>query len=96
MFTVSGAPSGPKLEGWIADCLPETLISKMEHVALRGRQNPKELTWWDRLMLIIAGLKNPDPVAREEELKGFDFMDKSSIEPIIKLVQQFKSSKALS
>ncbi|WP_323789594.1 flavodoxin domain-containing protein [Psychroserpens sp.] len=90
-FTVSGAAAGPKLDKWFAKSLPESLISQTKHYALRGRQIPKELRWYDRLMLIIGGLKNPDPIARKEELKGFDYMDKSSIEPIVKMVQQIKS-----
>ena len=95
-FTVSGAPEGYKLDGWIADSLPQSLISKMQHVVLRGRQNPKELTWWDRLMLIIGSMKNPDPVASKEELEGFDYMDKSSIAPIVKWVRQYQASNVLS
>jgi menaquinone-dependent protoporphyrinogen IX oxidase len=91
LFTVSGAPAGVKLDGWIANSdLPSNLISKMKHVALLGRQIPKELTLFDRIMLKIAGLKNPDPKAKKEELFGFDYMDKSSIAPIIKLVQQLQ------
>ena len=95
-FTVSGAPAGSELDGWITDSLPKHLILKMKHVALRGRQNPKELTWWDRIMVIIGGFKNPDPVARKEELKGFEYMDKSSIEPIIEHIQQLQSRGVLS
>lgn len=94
LFTVSGAPAGKKLDGWNANSnLPKGFISKVKHIALRGRQNPKELTLYDRLMLIIGAIKNPDPVARKEELHGFDYMDKSSIEPIIKLVKQFQEKK---
>lgn len=94
MFSVSGAGAGPKLDGWIAESLPATLISSVRHVALRGRQNPKDLSWYDRIMLIIGGLKNPDPVASKEEMQGFDFMDKSSIEPIVKIIRQFQGSEA--
>jgi menaquinone-dependent protoporphyrinogen IX oxidase len=92
-FTVSGAGAGPKLDDWFANSIPKHLILQTKHIALRGRQIPKELTWYDRLMLIIAGLKNPDPVARKEEMEGFDYMDKSSIKPIIELVEQFQRSK---
>ncbi len=92
-FSVSGAGPGSKLDSWIADSLPKHLILQMEHVALLGRQNPKELTWYDWLMLKIGGLKNPDPVARKEELKGFDYMDKASIEPILKLVEKLRFSE---
>jgi len=96
LFTVSGASAGPKLDGWIADSLPEDLVSQMEHVALRGRLNLKDLSWWLRLILIIGAWKNDDPQARKEELEGFDFMDKSGIEPIPKLVQQFQSGDTTS
>jgi len=92
-FSVSGAPAGPKLDGWIANSLPKKVISKMKHFALRGRQIPEQLTWFDRIMLKIASLTNKDPKTRKEEFEGFDFMDKSSIEPILKFVQQFQLSE---
>lgn len=94
-FSVSGAPAGEKLDGWIAESLPESFIKHMQHVALRGRQNPEELTWYDRMMLKIGASQNKDPQARKEELEGFDYMDKSSIEPIIKLVQQLQLAEVL-
>ena len=94
LFSVSGAGAGAKLDGWIADSLPPELISHVEHVALRGRQKPDELTLFDRAMLIIGGLKNPDPVAGKEELQGFDFMDRSSIAPIVELVRRLQGEGA--
>lgn len=94
LFSVSGAPAGEKLDGWIANCLPEKFVSRMNHIALRGRQIPRELTLFDRLMLIIGSKFNKDPIARKQELEGFDFMDEKSIKPILKLVQQFKLNKA--
>ena len=94
LFTVSGAPGGDKLDAWITNSdLPKDMTSKMKHVALRGRQIPKELTLFDRTMLRIAAMKNPDPIASKEEREGFDYMDKSSIEPIVKLVEQFQSGE---
>lgn len=91
MVTVSGAPPGPKLDAWVGDSLPREFIANVTHIALRGRQIPGELTWFDRAMLIIAAWKNPDPVAAEEELKGFDYMDKSSIAPVVALAKDYVS-----
>ena len=91
MVTVSGAPAGPKLDAWIGDSLPTDFVANAKHVPLRGRQIPRELTWFDRAMLIIAAWKNPDPVASEEELKGFDYMDKDSIAPVVALANEYKS-----
>lgn len=89
-FSVSGAPAGEKLDEWIANSLPKSFISRMNHFALRGRQIPKELTLYDRLMLKIGAFFNKDREARKQELEGFDFMDKSSIEPVVRLAQQFQ------
>lgn len=90
LFSVSGAGAGAKLDDWIAECLPQELITHADHVALRGRQNPKELSWYDRMMLIIGGLKNPDRVAAREEMEGFDYMDKSGIAPIVECAGRFR------
>ncbi len=91
MVTVSGAPPGPKLDAWVGDSLPADFIANAKHVALRGRQIPRELTWYDRAMLIIAAWKNPDPVESEEELKGFDYIDKDSIAPVLALANELIS-----
>lgn len=91
LFSVSGAPAGKKLEGWIVNCLPKDFFPRVNYVALRGRQIPKELSFYDRMMLIIGSKFNKDPEARKQELEGFDFMDKTSIEPILKLVDQIQS-----
>lgn len=93
LFTVSGASAGPKLSAWIAASLPTKLLARVKHVALRGRQNPRELSWWHRLILIIGAWKNDDPEAAKQELEGFDFVDKSSIEPILSLVRQFQAKE---
>jgi hypothetical protein len=94
LFSVSGAGAGPKLDAWMAGCLPAGLIAHVEHVALRGRQNPGGLGWYDRIMLIIGGLKNPDRVAGNEELHGFDFMDRASIGPIVEKVAALRGGAA--
>ena len=89
-FSVSGAGPGPKLDAWLPESLPKSFVQHMRHVGLRGRQIPKELTLYDRTMLIIAGLKNPDRKAGQEELKGFDYMDQGSIGPIVEMVRRLQ------
>jgi menaquinone-dependent protoporphyrinogen IX oxidase len=91
LFTVSGAPAGPKLDGWVAASLPQTLLTQMEHVALRGRLNHAEISWWIRMILKMGAWMNTDPQARREELEGFDYVDKSNIEPILQLAEQLRS-----
>ncbi len=94
LFTVSGAPAGKKLDGWIANSLPQDLIDRTHRFALLGRQDPMELTLLDRMMLIIGGLFNPDRKAGREELHGFDYMDKASVQPVVDLIERWRHSNA--
>ncbi len=94
LFSVSGAGDSPKLQRWVAASLPEKLLSKMDHVALRGRMDPKKLNWALRLIMRIGAFLNPDPRASKEERVGFDYVDRSSIEPILKMIEQHQSKFA--
>lgn len=89
-FSVSGAGAGPKLDRWLANSLPAPFMSHVTHVALRGRQNPRELNRYDRMMLIIGGLFNPDRKAAKQEMQGFDNMDKASIGPIVEKIRELQ------
>ena len=88
LFTVSGAPAGPKLDGWIAKSLPGRVVDHVDHVALQGRQRPAELTRFDRYMLKVGAMFNRDPQARQEELQGFDYVDRSSIAAVVSWVHE--------
>jgi len=89
-FSVSGAGAGPKLDSWMADSLPAAFVSHATHVALPGRQDPDELSRFDRIMLIIGGLMNPDRKAAKDEMHGFDSMDKASIRPIVEKIRELQ------
>lgn len=93
-FSVSGSPAGSRLNGWIEKSLPGEFISKMDHFALRGRQIPANLSVFDRMMLRVGALFNRDSESREQEVHGFDFMDKDSIAPIVAKAQSFQQMKA--
>ena len=90
LFTVSGAPTGAKLDRWVAKSLPDHLLTHVNHVALQGRQRPDELTRFDRAMLVIGSMFNRDRQARRDERQGFDHMDKSSIAPIVNRIRQLQ------
>ncbi len=89
LFTVSGAPAGAKLDGWVAESLPPELVARMDHVALRGRLNHDDVSWWLKLILKAGALLNRDRAAAEEERHGFDHMDESSIRPVVELVDRY-------
>jgi len=91
LFSVSGAGPSDKLNSWVSDSLPAELLSEMEHVALRGRLDHSKVRWWIRLILWVGSLFNPSAEASKDERYGFDYMDKSSIERIVRLVEQFQT-----
>ena len=91
LFTMSGAPAGEKLDGWIEDCLPPSVTRHLRHVALRGRQVPQDRTWIDRFMQTVAGIKNRDRQATREEMQGSDYMDRDSIQPVVDLIKDLQA-----
>jgi menaquinone-dependent protoporphyrinogen IX oxidase len=90
IFSVSGAGASAKLNRWVKASLPPGLLSQMEHVPLRGRLDHTKVSWWIRTILWVGSLFNPDPNARKDERGGFDYMDKSSIEPIVKMIKRYQ------
>ena len=93
-FTVSGAGDGEKLRDWLVRSLPQTFISYMQHVALRGRMNPSQLSFFHRAMLKIGSLFNKDLAAKTEELQGFNYVDKASIAPLVGMINKLLAKQA--
>jgi menaquinone-dependent protoporphyrinogen IX oxidase len=96
LFTVSGAPAGPELDSWIANSVPESLIPQIKHIPLRGRLDLKQVSWWVRLLLKIGAWANKDQDAKQDELHGFDYMDKAGIDPLIALVKAWTEDSVTS
>jgi len=94
LFSVSGAGPSDNLERWVAASFPATLLSQMQHVALRGRLDHSKLPWWFRKFMWVGSLFNADPQASKEERYGFDYVDKESIAPILKTIQRHQETQA--
>lgn len=96
LFSVSGAGPSEKLERWVASSLPKEILSQVQHIALRGKLDHTKVSWWVKLMLYIGSLFNPSKEASNDERYGFDYMDKSTIAPIVHLAKQLRKNKSLS
>lgn len=96
VFSVAGAPPGPERNTWIANSLPEALVAKMQHVALRGRLDINNVGWWTRLVLKIGAWATKDDQEKREMTQGFDFMNKADIEPLVKFIKQLQSNEKAS
>lgn len=93
LFSVSGAGPGNPLNNWVAKSIPAALLSQMEHVGLRGKLDHSQVSWFVKIILWMGSLFNPSPEGRRDERHGFDYMDKASIAPIVKLVEQLQQSE---
>ena len=92
LYTVSGAAPGPKLDGWVHDSLPASLVSKAERFAFQGRLDMQSLGWWTRTVLKIGAMMNTDPEGRKDEIHGFDYMDKSAIDPLVARISELTAT----
>lgn len=94
LFTVSGAGPGPKMDEWLLKSIPPDVLPSVDHVALRGRQTPEELTMFDRTMLLLGSLLTRDKAVSRDERQGFDYLDKYSIDPVIQRISHLQGMKA--
>ncbi|WP_321491182.1 flavodoxin domain-containing protein [uncultured Hyphomonas sp.] len=92
IYTVSGAAPGPKLDGWVHDSLPTSLVSHAERFAFQGRLDINSVGWWTRTVLKIGAMMNKDPEGRKDELHGFDYMDKSAIDPLVARIHELTAT----
>lgn len=84
LFTVSGtAPDHPNLITWLNLHLSPEMLEHVKFVPLRGRLNLASLPWWMRALLRLAARMTKDPEEAQRMSEGFDYMDRSSLEPIV-------------
>lgn len=88
-YSVSASEPGiPSLQTWIENSLPGEMIKHMKFVPLRGRLDVRKVGWWTRFVLRIGAMGEKNPEAKKRMLEGFDFMDKSSIAPIVEWIRK--------
>ena len=90
-FSVSCAGVGSKLDRWMGKLAAGLIHVACHPVAVCGCHNPRELNRYDRVMLIIGGLFDPDRKAAKQEMQGFDNMARGSIGPIVEKIREFQA-----
>ncbi|NHF59683.1 hypothetical protein FK220_010045 [Flavobacteriaceae bacterium TP-CH-4] len=84
LFTVSGTePGHPDLQKWVLNSLSAEILDRVHYVPLRGRLRLEELPWWLRSMMKFAARVEKDPDVKKRMSEGFDYMDKTGVEPIL-------------
>lgn len=92
LFTVSGTePGHPNLQQWLNNSLSKEMLEQIHYVPLRGRLVLNELPWLMRLFMKIASKVEKDPDTKKRMAEGFDYMEKTSIEPIFEWIAKQES-----
>lgn len=87
LFTVSGtAPDHPNLITWLNMHLSPEMLEHLKYVPLRGRLDLALLPWWLRALLRLAARLTKDPEEAQRMREGFDYMDRSALEPIVEWI----------
>lgn len=94
LFSVSGtAKDDPEFEEIKENSLPGEMWEELTFYPLRGRLNPGKLSWFLRMMLKFAGRMQKNPEARERMTRGFDFVDREAVRPIIEWVDRVEEAE---
>jgi len=88
-FTVSGSPADhPDLKAALDSSLTPAMLEYFTYIPLRGRLDLRRLPWWLRMGLRWVAKHIEDPEARERLSKGFNYVDRAHIDPILDWIEE--------
>ncbi|MBD3299749.1 MAG: hypothetical protein GF347_00160 [Candidatus Moranbacteria bacterium] len=84
LFTTSGSPAEEiKKEKMIERNLPKEILAKIRYFPLGGRMVIEDLNFFHKLIIKLLAKMTKDPGLKKRSVKGFNFMDKKNIDPIL-------------
>lgn len=94
LFIVCATPADKKdvLDQIAKNNVPAILQDLVVVFFFRGRVVINELSWLHKLMLKLASSTTKDPDEKQRMIHGFDAMNKDSIQPLLKLVNDVQTS----
>lgn len=97
LFVVSSADGKDtnKQQEFLQQNIPAALLPNIEVSFVPGRVVLKNLSLFDRLMVILGSLLEKDPFKKTMMKRGFDAVKRQNINPIIKSILIFSNSEIL-
>jgi hypothetical protein len=91
LFIVCGTSDGEPDEQTriIHDNLPPDLLARTKIFFLPGRCLPEKIFIKDRLLLAFASFMQKDPQIKAAMKRGFDKMNRSNLEPLVHLANEY-------
>lgn len=91
LFTTSGTPPRhPKIQSIYEKSLPEEIRKGITYFPLPGRISGKDLTLWDKFLIVIGKIAEPDETLKKDMGKDFDAVRRENLSPFFEFVEDVR------
>jgi menaquinone-dependent protoporphyrinogen IX oxidase len=91
LFTTSGTPpQHPKIQSIYEKSLPEEIRKEIKYFPLHGRISGKNLTFFDKFLIIIGKLMEQDETLKKDMGKDIDGVQRENLLPLLEYLEDVK------
>ncbi len=95
LFTTSGTPpQHPKIQSIYEKSLPEEIRKEIKYFPLHGRISGKDLTLFDRFLIMIGKVMEQDETLKKDMGKDFDGVHRENLLPLLEYLEEVKTALA--
>jgi menaquinone-dependent protoporphyrinogen IX oxidase len=95
LFTTSGTPpQHPKIQSIYEKSLPEEIRKEIKYFPLHGRISGKDLTLFDRLLIMIGKVMEQDETLKKDMGKDFNGVNRENLLPLLEYLEEVKTTLA--
>jgi menaquinone-dependent protoporphyrinogen IX oxidase len=91
LFTTSGTPpQHPKIRSIYEKSLPQEIRKEIKYFPLPGRLSGKDLTFFDKFLIIVGKIMEQDETLKKDMGKDFDGVQRDNLLPLHEYVEYVK------
>jgi len=92
LFTTSATPpQHPKIQSIYEKSLPEEIRKEIKYFPLHGRISRKDLTFFDKFLIIIGKIMEQDETLKKDMGKDFDGVQRENLLPLLEYLEDVKT-----
>ena len=92
LFTTSATPpQHPKIQSIYEKSLPEEIRKEIKYFPLHGRISGKDLTFFDKFLIIIGKIMEQDETLKKDMGKDFDGVQRENLLPLLEYLEDVKT-----
>ena len=93
LFTTSGTPpQHPKIQSIYEKSLPEEIRKEIKYFPLHGRISRKDLTFFDKFLIIVGKIMEQDEILKKDMGKDFDGVQRENLLPLLEYLEDVKTT----